>query len=217
MTATAPTRFLFDTDFGASAKAANVVALDEHKAAVAEAETRGYRNGFAAGAAEARAETERRLALALEQVSGGLEGIARGLAGVESRLEAEAVDVAVTVARMLAPELIAREPFAEIAALATECFRHLIAAPHIVVRVNENLYTSAREQLDRLASQSGYAGRLVILSEPDIAEGDCRIEWADGGVVRSRAEIEAAIAETVGRFLAGRQSPVEHGLKGPEQ
>jgi flagellar assembly protein FliH len=118
---------------------------------------------------------------------------------------------------MLAPELIAREPFAEIAALATDCFRHLIAAPHIVVRVNENLYTSAREQLDRLASQSGFAGRLVILSEPDIAEGDCRIEWADGGVVRTRAEIEAAIAETVGRFLAGRQSPVEHGLKGPGQ
>jgi flagellar assembly protein FliH len=217
LTVGAPTRFLFDTDFGASAKAANVIALDEHNAALAEAETRGYRNGFAAGSAEARAETERRLAVALEQLSGGLDGIARGLSGVEARLETEAVDVAVTVARMLAPELIAREPFAEIAALATDCFRHLIAAPHIVVRVNENLYTSAREQLDRLASQSGFAGRLVILSEPDIAEGDCRIEWADGGVVRTRAEIEAAIAETVGRFLAGRQSPVEHGLKGPGQ
>jgi flagellar assembly protein FliH len=41
------------------------------------------------------------------------------------------------VARKLAPTLIAREPFAEILALASDCFRQLISAPHIVVRVGQ--------------------------------------------------------------------------------
>ncbi len=36
----------------------------------------------------------------------------------------------------------------------------------------------------------------MILAEPDIATGDCRIEWADGGVVLERAAIEAKIERT---------------------
>jgi flagellar assembly protein FliH len=44
----------------------------------------------------------------------------------------------------------------------------------------------------------------VILAEPGIATGDCRIEWADGGVVLERATIEAKISELVGRYMAPR-------------
>ena len=44
----------------------------------------------------------------------------------------------------------------------------------------------------------------MILAEPDIATGDCRIEWADGGVVLERAAIEAKINELVGRYMASR-------------
>ena len=204
MTVNARPRFLFDNDFAAGPKPVATIALDEHARLLAEAETRGYRKGFTAGEAEARAETARRLATALEQAGISLAQMSGGLGAVEARLEAEAVDVAAAVARKLAGALIAREPFAEIAALVADCFRHLVAAPHLAVRVHENLYAAAREELDQLARQAGFEGRVVLLSEPDIAEGDCRIEWADGGVVRSRADIEAAIAEAVARFVAAR-------------
>jgi len=60
------------------------------------------------------------------------------------------------------------------------------------------------ERIERLAKQSGFAGRLVILAEPEIETGDCRIEWADGGVVLERAAIEAKISELVGRYMASR-------------
>jgi flagellar assembly protein FliH len=74
-----------------------------------------------------------------------------------------------------------------------------------VVRINEALYENARERIERLASQSGFEGRLVLLAEPDIATGDCRIEWADGGVVLERAAIEVKINELVGRYIASRE------------
>ena len=44
----------------------------------------------------------------------------------------------------------------------------------------------------------------MILAEPEIETGDCRIEWADGGVVLERAAIEAKISELVGRYMASR-------------
>jgi flagellar assembly protein FliH len=43
-----------------------------------------------------------------------------------------------------------------------------------------------------------------VLAEPDIAPGDCRIEWADGGINRDRGTAEAAIADAVGRYVSAR-------------
>ena len=114
------------------------------------------------------------------------------------------VDVAVAVARKLCAELVAREPLGEITALVSDCFSHLVSTPHLVVRINTQLYEVTREKIERLATQSGFEGRLVILAEPEIATGDCRIEWADGGVVLERSAIEAKINELVGRYMASR-------------
>ena len=69
------------------------------------------------------------------------------------------------------------------------------------------LYEDARERIEKLAKQSGFEGRLVILAEPSIATGDCKIEWADGGVVLERAAIETKINELVGRYMASRGRP----------
>ena len=99
---------------------------------------------------------------------------------------------------------IAAEPLGEITGLVQDCFSHLVSTPHLVVRINESLYDAAHERIERLAKQSGFEGRLVILAEPEIETGDCRIEWADGGVVLERTAIEAKINELVGRYIASR-------------
>jgi flagellar assembly protein FliH len=193
-------KFMFDTDFAAGDRGKSVT-LAEHAAKLAEAQAAAYGNGFTAATAEA----EQRAAVALERIAACLEDLAGGLSAIETRLETETVEVAVAVAKKLAPELIAREPFAEIAALATDCFRHLVAAPHVVVRINDEMHEGARERLERTTQASGFDGRLVVLAEPDIAQGDCRIEWADGGIKRDRAATAAAIDEAVARYVAARR------------
>jgi flagellar assembly protein FliH len=102
--------------------------------------------------------------------------------------------------------LIEREPFAEISALASNCFRELVAAPHVVVRVNDSLYAAAREKLDDIARAHGFEGKLVVLGEPSVGVGDCRIEWADGGVNREASAAEGAIGEAVTRYISARRS-----------
>jgi flagellar assembly protein FliH len=200
----APAKFLFDTDFAAPDKSRERPTQAEMAERIAAAEQRAYRDGFDAGQREAKAESDRRTALALEEIKIGMQGIAARFAGIETRMETEAVEVAVAVARKLCSELIAAEPLGEIAGLVKDCFSHLVSTPHLVVRINASLYEAAREGIERLAKQSGFEGRLVILAEPEIATGDCRIEWADGGVVLERAAIEAKIDELVGRYIASR-------------
>jgi flagellar assembly protein FliH len=202
----AAAKYMFDQDFSAVAQVtAPAVAAAEHEAALAAAEARGFHAGMNATEAQARTEAERRLALAFERIAGGVEQLRASLERVEGKFEAEAVEVALAVGRKLAADLIAKEPFAEICALADQCFREMISAPHIVVRVSADLYSDAKQRLEDIARARGFEGRLVVMSEGDIAAGDCRIEWADGGLKRDRAMTEAAIAEAVGRYITARR------------
>ncbi|WP_257167110.1 FliH/SctL family protein [Bradyrhizobium sp. SRS-191] len=202
-----PAKFLFDTDFAAPEKTRERGAsAAEIAQKVAAAEAAAYRNGYEAAQREAKVEADRRVAAALEQINIHLQGIAARYAGIEQRMETEAVDVAVAVARKLCAALIDAEPLGEITGLVHDCFAHLVATPHLVLRINDALYEQAREKIEKLAKQSGFEGRLVILAEPEIATGDCRIEWADGGVVLERAAIDAKINELVGRYMASKKN-----------
>jgi flagellar assembly protein FliH len=212
----APAKFLFDMDFSAPDKTRERPATAAEIAQkVAAAEARAYRDGFDAAQREAKAESDRRAAAALEGIGTAIKAIVTRFSGIETRMETEAVDIAVAVARKLCSELIAGEPLAEVTRLVSECFSHLVSTPHLVVRINDSLYEGARERIERLAKQSGFEGRLVILAEPGIVTGDCRIEWADGGVVLERAAIEAKINELVGRYMAsrGQAATAAKGLK----
>src|ERR1700724_832481 len=144
---TAPAKFLFDMDFSAPDKPRERPATPAEIAQkIASAEARAYRAGYDAAQREAKAESDRRAALALEEIGIAIKGIASRFSGIETRMETESVDVAVAVARKLCDELVSREPIAEIVALVSDCFSHLVATPHLVVRINDQLQEVARDQ-----------------------------------------------------------------------
>jgi flagellar assembly protein FliH len=212
-------KFLFDTDFAGAAEgkpAGPAIALAELAKKLAEAEAAGREKGYAEARDDAEIESSRRATEALERIAAAIVVANKALAAIETRLECEAVEVAVAVARKLAPTLIAREPFAEISALAGDCFRQLIAAPHVAVRVNDALYAVAKEKLDEVARANSFEGRLVVLAEPDITLGDCRIEWADGGINRDNAAANAAIGSAVDAYVSARRAATQEMLRRSE-
>jgi len=205
----APAKFLFDVDFAPGAEQVPTITLGEHEMKLAEVETAAHRRGYAEAQNDAAVAAGRRIAEALERIATSFGQATTELRTIEARLESEAVEVAVAVARKLASALIGREPFAEIAALASGCFRELVASPHIVIRVNDALYAEAREKLDDVARAHGFEGRLVVLGEPSVAMSDCRIEWADGGINRDIAATDTAIGEAVARYVSARRGSVD--------
>jgi flagellar assembly protein FliH len=198
-------KYMFDEDFSGGGKP--TITLVEHERRRADAESVAYRNGFAAGEAKAQEDAAARIAAALGRIAVGMDAIERALTGIAARLESEAVEVAVAVAGKLAPELIAREPFAEISALATDCFCHLVKTPHVTARVAPALRDTVREKLDEIARARGFEGRLMVLADESVAAGDCRIEWAEGGVTRDTAAARAMIDDAVARYVAARPTP----------
>jgi flagellar assembly protein FliH len=193
----ATVKYLFDEDFSSGTKP--TITLVEADRRRADAESQAYRQGFSAGEKQAQDDAAERTAAALGMIADAMERLERSLAGISARLETEAVEVAVAVATKLAPELIAREP-------ATESFNHLVKAPHVVVHIGAEIYETAKAKLQEIANARGFEGRLVVLSDPAMVPGDCRIEWADGGVARDRSATLAVIDDVVGRYVAARAS-----------
>jgi flagellar assembly protein FliH len=123
----------------------------------------------------------------------------------------EAVSLAAAIGRKLAHHLLEREPTAEIEALVTECLASLDAVPHLVIRCNAELADAVREIATTRIATSGFAGRLVVLGDPDLAMSDSRIEWADGGIVRDTAALEAQIDQRIAQYLAAKAGGTHSG------
>ena len=84
----APAKFLFDLDFGTPDKARERAATAAEIAEkVAAAEARAYQAGYEAAQREAKAESDRRQALALEEIGIAIKGIASRFSGIENRME----------------------------------------------------------------------------------------------------------------------------------
>jgi flagellar assembly protein FliH len=197
-------KFLFDTDFEQcrSMAAPPSRARNELAEQIAQARQDGYREGLVTGRAEAAREAEAHSNALLARLADNAEALAADLETERESLRSEAAHLALAAARALAPALIAREPHGELMALFEECVANLSAAPHLAVRVPQTDLPALRERLEATAYRTGYDGRIVVIADDGLAEGDCRIEWADGGIARSRARLEAWLAEAVARRYA---------------
>lgn len=193
--AKAPAKFMFDTEFGTGGRFGDL--SGNARAAIAEAEKTSFRAGFEA----AKQDAEQRCAAQLDRIATEMHFAIGRLGAVEARLEREAIDVASAIARQLAPALMARQPLCEIEAIVLDVLSHVRAAPHVAVRVSPDMAESAGARLKKIAEERGFASRLVILPDPAIESGNCLVEWADGGVARDTAAIEARIAQAIRNYL----------------
>lgn len=189
------TPFLFDTDFRRPQPSAEAARAAEE---AAQAEQSGYARGVQEGRLQAESQAQARLADAMTRLALSAAGLLASADAQEAEREAQAVELAMLIARKVAGEALDAQPLAGIGEAARTALQHLRGVPHLVVRVHDSLVEEAETLVKRLARERGFEGRLVVLGDPDTLPGDARIEWADGGVVRERARIEAAVAEALG-------------------
>ncbi|WP_375407691.1 flagellar assembly protein FliH [uncultured Methylobacterium sp.] len=188
-------RFLFDTDFRRPDGGAHAA---KEAAALAEAAAQAHARGVQEGRAQAEHQAQARLADAITRLGLAAAGLLGQSDARDAEREDEAMAFAMALARKIAGDALDSQPLEAIADAARAALQHLRGVPHLVVRVHDSLLDDAEALVKRLARERGFEGRLVVLGEPNLAPGDARMEWADGGVVRDRARIEAAILETLG-------------------
>lgn len=206
-------KFTFDTYFGdAPQRAAEEVQSSPAftEADIEAAHRAGYAQGLDEGRREAENLAEQGLSDAIAQLSQSAASLLAALDSHIASTKKEAAALALEAARKLAPALVATQPQAEIEAVLRDCLTHLNREPHILLRVSASLVERMKETVDRMAMERGLTGRIILLGEPAMTEGDCVVEWADGGVARNREEIEKEIVEIVNRHIATMSAGSNH-------
>ncbi len=183
-------RFLFDTDFSTpdakpQPRVRRAVPLEEVEKAKADAYLAGTQS-MEVKAAQAQAMAIGRIAEAIMQVLTSLD------AAIEHHRK-ESAALAHAIARKLAEAALAALPASTIEAVIGQALAMVPQEPRIVVRADPAAVVLLKDAVARIALEHGFAGRVVIIGEAGFAAGNCRIEWADGGLERSFEAIDGAI------------------------
>jgi flagellar assembly protein FliH len=208
MVATA--RYLFDLDFDADKRKQEeepvepMMTVFEHEAQMAALERRVREEAHASGHRQAMDEGADALAQETRRLTTVVEAMITRLDTEIGLREERAVRLAISAAKKLARRLMENQPVDEVEQLFRACLAPQFDASHLVVRMHADHVEPIREKLEALATQQGFEGRLVFLGEEDLAPGDARIEWVDGGLARSQKDLEAAIDSLVEGYMAAR-------------
>ncbi len=189
-------RYLFDLDFSAPPEPEvkeeieeippePMITVAEHERLLAQAVAAAR----AEGEAEALGQRERLASeesLSLQQTMfDEISMIYTEVGTLLQRLEKDASNLAFAFASRFAERLVAQEPKTEILALLHQILAPLRKAPHISIRLNEDVADDIKEMVDHKMDELGFAGKLTIIPDPSIMAGDCEVEWADGGIGRN--------------------------------
>ncbi len=192
--------FAFDREFAADGtvlrdgEKIKKVLTEEEARALADAAAQEARKSEEAEAANAAAEALRQVAGKLQACTPGwtrrAKPCARTRRGWRWRPRARSPGAA-----------LEQYGVETIEACVTEALADLRAEPRIAVRVAPHLADPVAERLYAFAEAEGLEGAVVVRADEDVSVGDCVIEWRAGAIERSGSEIEARIAEAVGKWL----------------
>lgn len=218
-------KFTFDNDFdapkAAAPKPAPEVVVEEDlppppppaptfseeelAAAVAEARKAALAEGQAKAKAEAATQTERQTAAALSAIAGHFAKIEGEVQAAVAALNETTVELGLAMVRRLFPEFARQHGLDEVKGLLGRCLDTLRTEPRFAVRVAGDQVELLKGEVEALARSRGYEGRIVVTADDTLKPGDCRIEWSQGGMIRSADEIWKAIEAAMAQALLSQE------------
>jgi flagellar assembly protein FliH len=197
--------FNFHRDFSKSG--ASAVYLDpnhnlpvphaQHIILLEQARQEAFAQGVAAGREQQSDFEAQQLSLALGDIAQQLSQAGQQLKASEQESRKEALTFALVFARKLAGRLVEQTPVAPIEATARAILNDLRGAPHVAVRCEPSLVDAVKSRLTLLLRENGIDLKLFVFPDPAIQRGDCRIEWAEGGIVREQERLEYLIEQSL--------------------
>ncbi len=200
-------KFLFETTFDADGQIVYDAATSGPKRSYTPDEVDEIKkSAYAEGLTGVEAQVAQQNAQIMGQISESMVRVITHLEQEVKRIQADATQLAVAVAKRLCANMLEREPETEIIALIERCLDSLPAEPHIVVRVAEGVSADLKPTITEMAAQKGFDGKILVVPEPALDGADCRIEWADGGVERDTQSLIEKVEAIVNQHLEAEQA-----------
>lgn len=206
--------FAFDREFAADGtvlrdgERIRRVLTEAEARALADEAAAAARQGEEAVAAKASAD-------ALKQIAGRLQALVGRLSDESEALREDAVRLAMAAARAVSGAALDQFGADTVEACIREALADLRAEPRIAIRVRPDLADAIAERIYAYAEREGCADAVLVRADAECGPGDCVIEWRNGAIERTTADIEARITRAVETWLARPAADRDAEAAGP--
>ena len=201
-------KFLFDKhDFDKERAETEKPSFTEEQLIIAKMQA--HSQGKAEGLKEARAGQDEQVLKCLQQVG----ALCEALIAAEDRRDIEqmvsATQLAMRVAHKLLPQFAQRFSLQEIEHVILQAVETRRDEPRIAIIVPAVHLEPLRQKIDALALEKGYAGKLILIADDNLAATDVRVEWADGGAERLYERLFSQVEAEFAKAIAGMQETIK--------
>jgi len=165
-----------------------------------DAKRLAYEDGFSSGQKAMSEDQQQYTNVLLTQIDQRLTHILDSSKTIWQKQLAQCQDIALVIARKIMPSYVQANGLGEIESIVAKIIGEMSREPRLVFRINEAQFDDAKTRINAIADQAAYAGKLVILGDPDLGPSDCRIEWADGGIERDVKTLWQDIERVMGEI-----------------
>lgn len=198
---TAP--FQFTADFSGLSPARTTIELtpESLEARLAERDAEAYARGFSDGGSLERNTREAHLTASISTLMDGLAALDQSLRATLARQDEMGGKLAVTLARKLAGRLRIADPLAALEEAFTALVGDMRGEAVVAIAIHPDLAAETECRLVARAREMLATFTLAVTPDPDLAPGDARITWSEGGALLDRAAQDARIDAIIGRVL----------------
>jgi flagellar assembly protein FliH len=204
-------RYLFDRSFEADLSSQQAATAFAQKAVApiytSEDVDRARADGIALGRADALAECNKEREIgrlrqaALDAMAGRLGELLASSTEASGRAAKDAVTIAAAMARKLLPRLYRERACSELEELISSVLARIGDEPKVIVSIAPALLGELAPVIEASAAARGLEKQLTVLGDSTLEEGDCRIDWSGGGIIRDHTllwrEIDEVLAECI--------------------
>lgn len=220
-------KFKFDVDFDMEEERLRVESMQqaEHERKQAEdttsyvpaptfsedelvrARDEAYKKGYENGIESARQSVENDMLMIVDKMLVQMLALLDG----EQKRETEARDIALSMAvasiKKIWPQLIKKLGLEMIESTIRKSLEYNPEESRIVVRVHDSMLDPVVARLPQLQNEQAFAGKIIVIADANVSLGDCKIEWADGGLERLSRTLSSQLDEAMDRILANIHNP----------
>ncbi|MCW8836852.1 MAG: FliH/SctL family protein [Rhodospirillales bacterium] len=177
----------------------------------------GFEEGRQKAATEAREATETRTSDILKRIAEALEAIMDTQAATAEATERDAIQIASSIATKMFPHLNRKHGLDEVSAVVMDVLKGLREEPKVTVRVSAPFRDAVVAAADSIINRGDFEGKISVVADDSLPEGDCRLEWGSGSAERDMRQILAGIDDIIEQnlFAGDKTAATEH--EGPEQ
>jgi flagellar biosynthesis/type III secretory pathway protein FliH len=199
---TAVRKFLFEDSFDAAETIIRATPPAADEADQRAREDRARADGFEAGRSLALHDAATRSADAIQAIAGRLSIALADTDALTAMLSEDAAELAIAAANRLAGPVAPPVFVAHARARLQAIIADQLGAPRISVSVSPAMQAHVQAAADHVVAANDYAGRVDIVADASLADGDLVVDWISGALTERRRDRLAALAARIDDYFS---------------